>query len=325
MRVATIGSGFIVDLMIHCMKQTEGLDLYCVYSRTMEKAKAFGEKHGVSVFYDNLEEMLNDENVDIVYIASPNSLHYSQSKLCLEHGKHVICEKPFTPTVKECIDLFETAKKHNVYILEAITNIHTPNFKIAKENLNRVGEIKLVQCNFSQYSSRYQKYKDHIQSNAFDPAFNGGSLMDINVYNLHFVVGMFGKPKTVHYFKNVGYNGIDTSGIVIMEYPNFLAQCTGAKDSSSPCSVYIQGDEGTIIVSGKSNGICEHVHFDSPKQDSIRTKNKDDKENLGIDQDVHMIYECKDFIDIIKNKDEKTYSYLCQETKTVVEILEELA
>ena len=86
--------------------------------------------------------------------------------------------------------------------------------------MSNCGNIKMVQCNFSQYSSKYQKYKDHVQTNAFDYSFNGGALMDINVYNLHFVTGMFGKPNEVHYFKNVGYNGIDTSGIIIMQYPD---------------------------------------------------------------------------------------------------------
>ena len=240
MNVATIGSGVIVDRMIEAMRMDGRYNLYCVYSRTEERAKEFAEKHGVCTHYTDMEEMLNDENVDIVYVASPNSLHYPQCKMALEHKKHVINEKPFTPTLKECNDLFEIAQKNGVYIFEAITNIHLPNYKIIKDNLLKCGEIKMVQCNFSQYSSKYQKYKDHIHTNAFDPAFNGGALMDINVYNLHFVTGIFGKPDDIHYFKNTGYNGIDTSGIVIMQYPDFIATCTGAKDCSSPYTVYLQ-------------------------------------------------------------------------------------
>ena len=218
MNVATIGSGVIVERMIEAMRLDGRYNLYCVYSRTEKRAKEFAEKHGIQKYYTDMEKMLNDENVDIVYVASPNSLHYSQSKMALEHKKHVINEKPFTPTLKECNELFEIAEKKGVYIFEAITNVHLPNYKIIKENMSNCGNIKMVQCNFSQYSSKYQKYKDHVQTNAFDTAFNGGALMDINVYNLHFVTGMFGKPNEVHYFKNVGYNGIDTSGIIIMQY-----------------------------------------------------------------------------------------------------------
>ena len=190
MNVATIGSGVIVERMIEAMRLDGRYNLYCVYSRTKKRAKEFAEKHGIQKYYTDMEEMLNDENVDIVYVASPNSLHYSQSKMALEHKKHVINEKPFTPTLKECNELFEIAEKKGVYIFEAITNVHLPNYKIIKENLSNCGDIKMVQCNFSQYSSKYQKYKDHVQTNAFDPAFNGGALMDINVYNLHLVSRM---------------------------------------------------------------------------------------------------------------------------------------
>ena len=312
MNVATIGSGVIVERMIEAMRLDGRYNLYCVYSRTEKRAKEFAEKHGIQKYYTDMEEMLNDENVDIVYVASPNSLHYSQSKMALEHKKHVINEKPFTPTLKECNELFEIAEKKGVYIFEAITNVHLPNYKIIKENMSNCGNIKMVQCNFSQYSSKYQKYKDHVQTNAFDTAFNGGALMDINVYNLHFVTGMFGKPNEVHYFKNVGYNGIDTSGIIIMQYPDFIATCTGAKDCSSPYAVYVQGDQGTIIVSGASSGVCKDVYFDAPKKDQIGKKATDTKEKISIEQPNHMLYECQDFMDIILNKDEEAAYYRCR-------------
>ena len=111
MNVATIGSGVIVERMIEAMRLDGRYNLYCVYSRTKKRAKEFAEKHGIQKYYTDMEEMLNDENVDIVYVASPNSLHYSQSKMALEHKKHVINEKPFTPTLKECNELFEIAEK----------------------------------------------------------------------------------------------------------------------------------------------------------------------------------------------------------------------
>lgn len=111
MNVATIGSGVIVERMIEAMRLDGRYNLYCVYSRTEKRAKEFAEKHGIQKYYTDMEEMLNDENVDIVYVASPNSLHYSQSKMALEHEKHVINEKPFTPTLKECNELFEIAEK----------------------------------------------------------------------------------------------------------------------------------------------------------------------------------------------------------------------
>lgn len=325
MNVATIGSGIIVDRMIEAMRLDGRYHLYCVYSRTEKRAKDFASQHGILKYYWDLEEMLQDENVDIVYVASPNSLHYYQSKLALEHKKHVITEKPFTPTLKECKELFDIAQQNHVYIFEAITNIHLPNYQIIKDNLSQCGNIKMIQCNFSQYSSKYQKYKDHIQTNAFDPAFNGGALMDINVYNLHFVTGLFGKPQSAQYVKNTGYNGIDTSGIVILQYPGFIATCIGAKDSSSPNTVYIQGDQGTLMVVGASSGVCKEVYFDAPKKDQIGKKGVDTKEKISEEQPNHMVYECKDFMDVIENKDDIKYETYKRQTEMVVELLGKLA
>lgn len=323
MNVGTIGSGIVVDRMIEAMSLTEGLNLYCVYSRTKERAMAFAEKHNVNCYYTDLDKMLLDDNIDIVYIASPNSLHYVQAKKALLARKHVICEKSFTPTLKECIELFELAKENNVFIFEAITTIHLPNYALVKEHLKDCGDLKFVQCNFSQYSSRYEKYKNHEYTNIFDPAFNGGALMDINVYCIHFVTGIFGKPNSVSYIANRGYNGIDTSGILIMRYPGFIATCVGAKDSSSENHVYIQGDQGTIRVFGSSCGVCSDVEFIPPKKDMIGKKDVSQALDIGVDQIMHMTYECAEFERIIRLQDMKAYEKLCDQTKLVVSILEE--
>ena len=114
MKVGTIGSGVIVDRMIEAMKMTQGIEVCAVYSRTLLRAQEFAQKHHISKYYDDLDKMLNDDDLDTIYVASPNGLHYSQSKQALLAGKHVICEKPFVPTVQEAIDLFTIAKEKEV-------------------------------------------------------------------------------------------------------------------------------------------------------------------------------------------------------------------
>ena len=323
MKVGTIGSGVIVDRMIEAMKMTQGIEVCAVYSRTLLRAQEFAQKHHISKYYDDLDKMLNDDDLDTIYVASPNGLHYSQSKQALLAGKHVICEKPFVPTVQEAIDLFTIAKEKKVYIFEAITTIHLPNYKITASHLKDLGDIKMIQCNFSQYSSRYEKYKAFEVTNVFDPAFSGGSLMDINVYCIHFVTGIFGKPESVSYIANRGYNGIDTSGILIMRYPGFIATCVGAKDSSSENHVYIQGDQGTIRVFGSSCGVCSHVEFIPPKKDMIGKKDVSTTLNIGIEQIMHMTYECAEFERITRLNDIEAYEKLCDQTRLVVSILEQ--
>ena len=110
MKVGTIGSGVIVDRMIEAMKMTPGMEVSAIYSRTLARAQEFARKHHVSKYYDDLDAMLKDEKLDTIYVASPNGLHYLQSKKALLAGKHVICEKPFVPTVeeaKECLKALE--------------------------------------------------------------------------------------------------------------------------------------------------------------------------------------------------------------------------
>lgn len=323
MKVGTIGSGVIVDRMIEAMNMTPGMEVCAIYSRTLARAQEFARKHQVSKYYDDLDAMLKDEKLDTIYVASPNGLHYLQSKKALLAGKHVICEKPFVPTVEEAKDLFAIAKQKGVYIFEAITTIHLPNYQIVRSHLKDLGDIKLIQCNFSQYSSRYEKYKAHEVTNVFDPAFAGGALMDINVYCLHFVIGLFGKPDTVQYVCNRGFNGVDTSGTVLLSYPDMLALCTGAKDSSSPNHVYIQGDQGTIRVYGSSCGVCSHVEILPTKGDMIGKKDTSVAHDIGLDQKPHMVYECEDFLSIIQNRDCSSYEKLCKQTLDVVSILEE--
>ena len=182
----------------------------------------------------------------------------------------------------------------------------------------------MVQCNFSQYSSRYELFKQKKQTNIFDPKFDGGALMDINVYNLHFVTGLFGMPDTLHYYGNKGYNGIDTSGVILMEYPGFIAICTGAKDSSSPYCVYIQGDRATIRVDRASSGVCEHVDLLLPKGDTIGRKDRAEiTKEIGIDQGFHMFYELSDFVRMIEHDDFEQYDQYKKQTLMVMELLDE--
>ena len=323
MKVATIGSGVIVDRMIDAIKACQELELYAVYSRTEQKAAEFAKKHKANVYYWNLDEMLKDPEIDIVYVASPNSLHYEQSKKSLLAGKHVICEKPFSSTVKQAEELFALAEKNNIYIFEAITNIHTPNFHRVKDSLAKCGNVKLVQCNFSQFSSKYTDYKNHIQRNVFDLNYDGGALMDINVYNLHYVVGLFGMPQSIQYTANIGYNGIDTSGVILMTYPGMIAVCTGAKDCSSPYCAYIQGDKGTIRVDQASIGVCAHADFILPKGDMIGKCDTNQFEEIGIVQDFHMEYECRDFVSVIEYDDRGAYERWKEQTLCVLVLLEE--
>lgn len=253
MKIGTIGTGVIVEEFLNAVKEVENVECTAVYSRKEATGRILADKFNVKQVYTSYEMLLKDENVDFIYIASPNSMHFEYAIEALENGKNVICEKPFTSTVKEAEALIKLAKEKNLFLFEAVTTLHLPNYIKIKEQLDVIGDIKLVQCNYSQYSSKYNKFLAGEEVNVFNPAFSGGSLMDINIYNLHFVTGLFGKAKEVKYTANIAENGIDTSGIVTLKYDNFVCECTGAKDSYSPSFAIVQGTKGYIKMIGPVN------------------------------------------------------------------------
>lgn len=319
MKLATIGSGKIVDTMFKAIEDIDGIEPVAVYSRTQQKADEFAKKHQVPKAYSDMDQMLADDEIDTVYIATPNALHYPQAKKALEAGKHVILEKPFTTSVEQAEDLFETAEKNGKMIFEAITSIHTPNYGLMKDNLSLVGTPRQGLFNYSQYSSRYDKFKEGVVTNAFDPAMDGGALTDINLYNIYLAAALFGMPEGIAYYPVYGFNGIDTSGSLILQYPNFVVTCIGSKDSSSENIAVVQGDEGTLKVSEGSTGRMMRVDFEPVMKEDEHL----DARKISIDQGLHMTYEFMDFLTALNENNQEMYNACKEATLNVQKILEE--
>lgn len=246
MKVGIVGNGMIVPIAIEAMLRAE-IEVTALWCRNGSKGKPTVEKYHIQNQYTDYQVFLGDDSFDTVYIGLTNTLHYQYAKDAILAGKHVIVEKPFTVSVAEAKELQALALKYGCMLFEAILSRYSQNYEHLREELPKIGNIKLIQANFSKYSSRYDKFRKGIMTPTFDKACGGGALMDLNVYNIHFVVGLFSMPKKVQYYPNLAENSVDTSGILIMEYPDFQAVCTAAKDSSSDPFVIIQGEEGTIV------------------------------------------------------------------------------
>jgi len=246
MKVGIVGNGMIVPIAIEAM-QRGGIAVTALWCRNEAKGKPIVEKYQIQNQYTDYQAFLNDDSFDTVYIGLTNALHYQYAKDAILAGKHVIVEKPFTISTAEAKELHALAQEHECMLFEAILSRYSKNYEHLKDEIVKIGKIKLVQANFSKYSSRYDEFRKGIITPTFDKAHGGGSLMDLNVYNIHFVVGLFGLPKKVQYYPNLAENGVDTSGILIMEYPDFQAVCTAAKDSTSDPFVIIQAEDGTIV------------------------------------------------------------------------------
>ena len=211
MKVGILGTGKIVQeflpwLVEHAPFTVQAL---CSTPRSAEKAQELCRQYGVPQHTTNYLELL--QWVDVVYIAVPNLQHVRFARVALEAGKHVIVEKPLAPSAAQTEELVALARHKKVFLFEAVTTQYLENYAKIRELLPRVGTVRLVQCNFSQYSSRYDAFCAGETPPVFDPACAGGALMDLGVYNVSYIVGLFGEPNQVHYTANVE-RGIDTSG-----------------------------------------------------------------------------------------------------------------
>lgn len=252
MKLGIVGTGMIAGKVIPNAKDW-GWEIaaLCSTPRSREKMEQLRREYHIPAGYTDFGAMLQ-EDLDAVYLAVPNHLHFGFVRQALEAGKNVIVEKPITASAWEAQILAEMAQERNLFLFEAITTLHMPVFQQTRQWLSQIGKVKLVTCNFSQYSSRYDAFcRGEIQP-VFDPEKAGGALMDLNVYNLHYVMGLFGPPEKAEYLANVE-RGIDTSGVVTLTYDGFQAVCVAAKDCGAPCGCVIQGTKGYLRMDAPAN------------------------------------------------------------------------
>ena len=252
MKLGIVGSGKIVQEFLPWLASSPAFEVaaLCSTQRSAGKAAALCAQYGVPLHVTDYSQLL--AAVDVVYIALPNLLHTAYAKAALEAGRHVIVEKPLAPCASEAAALSALAHRKGCFLFEAVTTQYLENYRKLRQLLPRVGQVKLVQCNFSQYSSRYDGFCAGQTAPVFDPQQAGGALMDLGVYNVSYIVGLFGEPQQVHYAANLE-RGIDTSGILTMDYRSFKAVSIAAKDCAAPPRYVIQGTRGYLLQKSTAN------------------------------------------------------------------------
>lgn len=270
MKLGIVGTGTIVQEFLPKLVKIEGIKVISIMDipSQIKNVKKLCKENNVEVATSSFDDLCAT-GIDTVYIAVPNLLHFDYCKKVLENGMNVIVEKPMTSHAKESIELRELAKSKKLFLFEAITTIYMGTFLKIKEWLPRIGEIKAVECNYTQYSRRYDAFRNGEILPAFDPNKAGGALMDLNLYNLHYVMGLFGKPKDVKYFATIERD-IDINGLLVLQYSKFTAHCLAAKDCGGLYGGTIQGTKGYIKTVYPPNMVGEvTIHFNNGTEEKF--------------------------------------------------------
>ena len=247
-RFGVVGTNKITDWLLEGAKEDKRFELSAICSRTQERANEFAAKYGVEHTFTSVEEMASSDVVDAVYIATPNCTHAEIAITCMNHGKHVLCEKPMASNAREVSRMIDAAKKNNVVLMEAMIATMNPNFMKVRECLPQLGTIRRYFASYCQYSSRYDKFKEGIVLNAFDPSLSNGAMMDIGVYTIYPLVALFGKPSKINAQGVMLSSGTDGQGVVNLLYDGMNATVLYSKIANSYLPTEIEGEEGNLVM-----------------------------------------------------------------------------
>ena len=314
MRYGVIGTGWIAKSFIDGARMLCNADFAAVYSRTEESGGKFANENTIPTVYTDINEFAKGD-FEAVYIASPNKLHYEQSKLMLESGKHVVCEKPITVEPEELEELQILAKKNGLVYIEAIMYMFNPARDLLRDSVGKIGRITSVHFDFSQLSSKYPAYIEGKLPNIFNPALATGCLMDLGIYCVYPALDLFGMPEKITACASFMESGADGSGNAVLLYSDKLVNLTYSKLGQDRLGSQIFGDKGTITI----ESISKLVNMNIIDNNGNRT------EIIGdVPKEKLMGYEAAAFESFIANPDDEYYSLTSKRALQVSRIMKEI-
>ncbi len=306
MKFGIIGTGKISGRFIQCGNLCEGFEAYALLSRNADSD--FAKKHGIGNVYTSLEMMAKDEEIQAVYIASPNSFHYSQAIAMLNAKKHVLCEKPVCSNEDELKEILSCAGVNGKVFMEAMRPPFNPSMQKLKELIANMGQVRGAKLSFSRYSSRYDRYKMGETLNTFDPTLSNSALMDMGVYCVAMAIELFGMPKSVSCKDHKLSNGFMAGGMILAQYEDMVATIDFSKIATSYAQSEIFFEDGSILID----------NLDYISGVTVITKDgKKDAEFL-FDAD-EMRHEIASFMDYCKTKVPECHTKRTQDTMQILD------
>lgn len=245
-RWGIIGPGAIANAFAKEINNTENGILSSVYGRNEKKVKDFCEKYNVENYYTNIDEFLNSDKFDAVYIATPHSHHMEYAKKCIKAKKYILCEKPFSYNYGTSKEILEMAKENNVFIMEALWTLFLPAINKAKDWIEngKIGKIKLITANFGFTS------EEDINSRLYNPSLAGGALLDVGIYPILFSNYMLNSfPNEIHATAKFTKTNVDETDIINLKYKEgVLASLTCSISADTDNTAIIYGEKGKIVI-----------------------------------------------------------------------------
>ena len=239
-----LGTGWIARKMANAFKHVDGATLYAVASRNQQSANSFAKEFKIEKAYGSYEAMLADPEVDVVYVATPHNLHHQNTLLCLDYGKHVLCEKPFAVNGREAREMIDKARAKKLFLMEAMWSRFLPHIIKAKEIVEsgQLGKIKLLTADFCS------KFDFNPNNRWFNLDLVGGSLLDIGIYPVFLALYIMGKPQRLSALAGIGQTGVDYNCSMTFGYPDeSIAVLHSSTIVSSGVNAAIYGENGSIV------------------------------------------------------------------------------
>lgn len=238
-----IGLGNIAHKFAEDLLLVEEANLFGVASRNSEKAKSFSEKFRADKYYGTYQELADDPQIDVVYIATPHPFHFENTMMCLEAGKAVLCEKVFGMNSSEVEQMIAKAKEKNLFLMEALWTRFIPATEemIALLNKGLIGDLKTVRADFG-FKAEFDADK-----RLYNKKLGGGALLDIGIYPVFLSLLTLGKPKEIKALAQMSSTGIDENIMMLFNYPNKKSAILDASlVATTPVEAWLHGDKGSL-------------------------------------------------------------------------------
>lgn len=246
-RIGMIGTGMIADLFASRVAQLDGVTLAAVCGAHPDKTTAFAQAHAIPTAYPDHRALAADGAIEAVYVASPNSLHAEHAIAMLQAGKHVLVEKPMAMDTTQVQAMIAAADQADRLLVEAYIAPFEPNIAAIRDALPRIDQLRRVVLVKDQYSSRFDAYKAGQHPVAFDPAFGGGSTLDLGFYGVSLAVHLFGEPASITASGILLDSGADGQGTIVLGYDGFEVDCLHSKIATRGIDSQIAGEKSVIV------------------------------------------------------------------------------